>query len=711
MNSEELEQSLRTEFENYLKDVVAEMRQSVSDFQEKITADFDKHKEQLAESLRELDEKFDGDKELEVSFSESVTEHLKLAKDEGARITATAIAEAEKLEEPAEEGPDFENLSQAIDDISAKDSQSEILKALVNHASEYTPRGAFFIVKNEHLVGWRVFGREDHEDPKAVREVFFPVASNTALSSSVKDLSTVSSTQADSEDDVMYRNKLGFENPDNMYAVPLVARGRGVAVLYADSGSEGESVNIGAIESLMRVAGLTVEVLAGAPQVARPKPEESDVVAEEVEETSEASPVVEEAPDAPVEAGFESEYSEEPEAVEESSESEVEEESEFQPVAPVAAFDAGTDIPEPTYEEEAVEEPAAEADAGDYSFDSPAAEYEVPSFDEGSADEVEEYPVAEEAESWDASESAEESDQGFTPDESYSADESFTPDESFSSEYQPPDTDEFEAAESSSETFEAYQEEVDEDFSAPVAEPESYEFESAEDESEFESPEVEAPSFESPADDVSSFESPAEEASSFDSPAEDVSNFESPAEDVSSFESPAEDVSSFDSPAEDVSSFEEAQEDAPAFEESTSDFSFEQPADEPVVEEVEVEAAEVEEQAPAPPVRSRFADRNLDLPIEVSEDERRLHNDARRFARLLVSEIKLYNEQKVKEGRESSDLYERLREAIDRSREMYDKRVQPPVAAKFDYFNYELVNTLAEGDEGKLGGSYPGARV
>jgi hypothetical protein len=111
------------------------------------------------------------------------------------------------------------------------------------------------------------------------------------------------------------------------------------------------------------------------------------------------------------------------------------------------------------------------------------------------------------------------------------------------------------------------------------------------------------------------------------------------------------------------------------------------------------------------PVKTRFSERNVDLPIEVEEDERRLHNDARRFARLLVSEIKLYNEQKVNEGRTSYDLYERLREAIDRSREMYDKRVQPPVAAKFDYFHYELINSLAEGDEARLGGSYPGANV
>ena len=105
----------------------------------------------------------------------------------------------------------------------------------------------------------------------------------------------------------------------------------------------------------------------------------------------------------------------------------------------------------------------------------------------------------------------------------------------------------------------------------------------------------------------------------------------------------------------------------------------------------------------------RYGVSEPDLPIEVGEDERRLHNDARRFARLLVSEIKLYNEPKVKEGRNRSDIYDRLRDDIDRSRQMYDKRVAPPVAARHDYFHQELVNTLAEGDQAKLGDSYPGA--
>ncbi|PYS84550.1 MAG: hypothetical protein DMF70_05300 [Acidobacteria bacterium] len=110
-------------------------------------------------------------------------------------------------------------------------------------------------------------------------------------------------------------------------------------------------------------------------------------------------------------------------------------------------------------------------------------------------------------------------------------------------------------------------------------------------------------------------------------------------------------------------------------------------------------------------MRRRSAIAEPDLPIEVGEEERRLHNDARRFARLLVSEIKLYNEKKVREGRNQSDIYDRLRDDIERSREMYAKRVAPPVAARHDYFHQELVNTLAEGDSAKLGSGYPGASV
>ncbi|HWW61632.1 MAG TPA: hypothetical protein VN181_09710, partial [Thermoanaerobaculia bacterium] len=87
---------------------------------------------------------------------------------------------------------------------------------------------------------------------------------------------------------------------------------------------------------------------------------------------------------------------------------------------------------------------------------------------------------------------------------------------------------------------------------------------------------------------------------------------------------------------------------------------------------------------------------------EKSEDAKK-HDEARRFARLLVSEIKLYNEAKVDQGRKNRDLYERLKEDIDRSRQMYDERIVEDVRKTSNYFYDELVRILADGNADALG--------
>ncbi|HEX6085270.1 MAG TPA: hypothetical protein VF266_12145 [Thermoanaerobaculia bacterium] len=84
-------------------------------------------------------------------------------------------------------------------------------------------------------------------------------------------------------------------------------------------------------------------------------------------------------------------------------------------------------------------------------------------------------------------------------------------------------------------------------------------------------------------------------------------------------------------------------------------------------------------------------------------DDAKKHDEARRFARLLVSEIKLYNESKVELGRKSNDLYERLKEDIDRSRQMYDERIGDDVRKVSNYFYDELVRILADGRAEALG--------
>lgn len=79
------------------------------------------------------------------------------------------------------------------------------------------------------------------------------------------------------------------------------------------------------------------------------------------------------------------------------------------------------------------------------------------------------------------------------------------------------------------------------------------------------------------------------------------------------------------------------------------------------------------------------------------------HEEARRLARLLVSEIKLYNEELVDEGRRMRNIYGLLKEDIDRSRQMFNERVDAKVRSEADYFHQELVRILAAGDAVALG--------
>jgi hypothetical protein len=101
--------------------------------------------------------------------------------------------------------------------------------------------------------------------------------------------------------------------------------------------------------------------------------------------------------------------------------------------------------------------------------------------------------------------------------------------------------------------------------------------------------------------------------------------------------------------------------------------------------------------SPPAPARARAA-----TPAMAPEDQK-AHDDAKRFARLVVSEIKLYNEAKVAEGRKGKDIYERLKEDIERGRQMYQDRVSSGVRDVSDYFHDELVRILAGGDSTALG--------
>src|SRR6202167_4463085 len=124
------------------------------------------------------------------------------------------------------------------------------------------------------------------------------------------------------------------------------------------------------------------------------------------------------------------------------------------------------------------------------------------------------------------------------------------------------------------------------------------------------------------------------------------------------------------------------------------------PADSrPAAEVVEVAAADPASAAAAPAAAT-------DPWAGLSPEDADVHRKAQRFARLLVDEIKLYNQAKVAEGRRNKDLYDRLKEDIDKSRGPFQKRYGSTAAATGDYFNTELLRSLAEDDISIMGSNF-----
>ncbi|MBP1603978.1 MAG: hypothetical protein H6Q09_1150, partial [Acidobacteria bacterium] len=85
--------------------------------------------------------------------------------------------------------------------------------------------------------------------------------------------------------------------------------------------------------------------------------------------------------------------------------------------------------------------------------------------------------------------------------------------------------------------------------------------------------------------------------------------------------------------------------------------------------------------------------------VRAADDE----DAARRYARLLISEIKLYHESDVNLGKRERDLLLRLKPEIERARRLFEERVPPEVRARTACFDEELVRTLADGNASLLG--------
>jgi hypothetical protein len=496
VSSGDLEQSLRADIESYINGRLSGLQEEVARLQS-----------QFNEAFTRLLERMDGAAQPDASVAVAISEHLRGAHNAGIEAAAAESSRARA-------SSDIAIIKAAIDDLESQHTQADILNALVNRAVSFAPRIAFFVVKNDRATGWRARGLEGTVGDDSVREISMQLTSDTLVSEVVRTRSSWSGGPGAHADDHQLYGKFGDEPPQRVVAVPMVAREKAVAVLYADSaGQDAGAVNLEALETLVRVAGMSVELLAARRNTPAPSASATAHAPAQAEPSRR-------------------ERAEEP-------------------------------TPEPRREPEAEPEAAPDFEAQPQGFDA----------------------------------------------------------------RQP-------------QTFDAQPSGFD-------AQPQSFESEPRGFESQ--------PSYPAP---------PPKEAESAE---------------------PAR-AESWGGGAEYP---------------GTPSVEATPPPSEP---------ARAPEVSPLGGAR-RYGAMDMDFPVEVGEEERRYHNEARRFARLLVSEIKLYNEQKVREGVDAGDLYNRLREDIDRSRQMYDKRVRPEVSGRYDYFHHELVQMLAGGDASRLGEGYPGSSV
>jgi hypothetical protein len=115
------------------------------------------------------------------------------------------------------------------------------------------------------------------------------------------------------------------------------------------------------------------------------------------------------------------------------------------------------------------------------------------------------------------------------------------------------------------------------------------------------------------------------------------------------------------------------------------------------------------------PSRGSFAEMSQTTSTEptpdisgLAEADQDAHKKAHRFARVAVQDLLSYHKSKIAEGRNNRNLYDLLREDIEKTRENYQKKFASTAAASFDYLHYELVAKLAGNDPEVLGANYPG---
>jgi len=88
---------------------------------------------------------------------------------------------------------------------------------------------------------------------------------------------------------------------------------------------------------------------------------------------------------------------------------------------------------------------------------------------------------------------------------------------------------------------------------------------------------------------------------------------------------------------------------------------------------------------------------------ELDEETRKIHEKAKRTARVIVGDIALYNKAKIEQGMASGNLSDLIREDVTKGRELYNQRVPAEITNSTNYYEETLIEMIAKGNRKILG--------
>lgn len=148
-------------------------------------------------------------------------------------------------------------------ELTSPRESSEISLLVLRLAAEYFERAVLFLVKKDEIMGLGGFGETGDREMmmQKVKRVRIPVDAGSVLGDAIRQKATVRRHEEEfTEIDRDFAQALGTHGPPEMVVIPMVSRGRAIAILYADNAVSKLVVpDISGIEIFMAQAGLAME--------------------------------------------------------------------------------------------------------------------------------------------------------------------------------------------------------------------------------------------------------------------------------------------------------------------------------------------------------------------------------------------------------------------------------------------------------------------